>query len=126
MMNRRLLVIDDEPDFAEFVGRVAQGVGYDVTVTNRAVDFKDAYDAVDPTVIVLDVVMPEVEGIELVQWLADRQCRAKILVVTGYNPHYSELAKVLGEAKGLSSVVTMTKPLHVADLRLALEVEGTA
>ncbi len=118
---KRLLVIDDEADFGAFVGRVAEGLGFEVTVTTRARAFKAAYETVDPSVIVLDVVMPDVEGIELVQWLAERGCRARILVVTGYNPHYSELAKILGEAKGLQPVTTLTKPVRVRDLRAALQ-----
>lgn len=71
-------------------------------------------------VIVMDVVMPEVDGIELVQWLAQEKCQAKILIVTGYNPHYADAAKRLVSAGDLPSVQTLTKPISLADLRAAL------
>lgn len=117
---KRLLVIDDEPAFGSFVKEVAEGLGYDVRVTAKADEFADSYETFDPTVIVLDVVMPEVDGIELVQWLAQEKCKAKIVIVTGYNPHYADAAKRLVSAGDLPSVMTLTKPVSLADLRAAL------
>ncbi len=117
---KRLLVIDDEPAFGSFVKEVAEGLGYDVRVTAKADEFADTYETFDPTVIVLDVVMPEVDGIELVQWLAQEKCKAKIVIVTGYNPHYADAAKRLVSAGDLPSVMTLTKPVSLADLRAAL------
>jgi CheY-like chemotaxis protein len=117
---KRLLVIDDEPAFGSFVKEVAEGMGYEVRVTAKADEFADTYESFDPTVIVLDVVMPEVDGIELVQWLAQEKCKAKIVIVTGYNPHYADAAKRLVSAGDLPSVMTLTKPVSLADLRGAL------
>jgi CheY-like chemotaxis protein len=117
---KRLLVIDDEPAFGSFVKEVAEGLGYDVRVTAKADEFADTYETFDPTVIVLDVVMPEVDGIELVQWLAQEKCKAKIVIVTGYNPHYADAAKRLVSAGDLPTVVTLTKPVSLADLRATL------
>jgi CheY-like chemotaxis protein len=91
-----------------------------VRVTVRADEFAEIYESFAPTVIVMDVVMPEVDGIELVQWLAQEKCRAKILIVTGYNPHYADAAKRLVSAGDLPSVETLTKPISLADLRAAL------
>lgn len=117
---KRLLVIDDEPAFGGYVKEVAEGLGYGVLVTSKADEFAEAYESFDPTVIVLDVVMPEVDGIELVQWLAQEKCKAKIIIVTGYNPHYADAAKRLVSAGDLPSVQTLTKPISLADLRAAL------
>ena len=100
--SKRLLVIDDEPDFAEFVKRAAESVGYEVEAISDPNKFKDICREFDPTVVVLDMVMPDIEGIELVQWLAEVQSQAKIIVVTGYNPYYSKMASVLGEVRGLT------------------------
>ncbi len=123
MGDKRLLVIDDEPEFAEYVRKVAAGLGFEVEVTTGAAAFKKAYDAFDPAVIVLDVVMPETDGIELMQWLAERECSAHLVVVTGYSPKYGYLAKRLGEARGMQSVISLTKPVKLAALRAALAPE---
>ncbi|MBT4044587.1 MAG: response regulator [Rhodospirillaceae bacterium] len=116
---RRLLVVDDEPDFADFVKRTAEGIGYEALALSDPNRFKDAFAESQPDVIVLDMVMPDIEGIELIQWLAEQGCKAKILVVTGYNPYYGKMALGLGEVRGLI-VETHQKPISLATLRDAL------
>lgn len=119
MAARQLLVIDDEADFMEFVRLVAEEIGYSVTTTSRAVEFQAAYKRAPPDVIVLDIVMPEVDGIELIQWLMEKESRSKIIVVTGFSPDYSRAAAILAGTRGLS-VTTLGKPVKLADLRQAL------
>ncbi len=114
-----ILVVEDEAE----VRKVAAELGFEVEVTTGAMAFKKAYDAFDPAVIVLDVVMPETDGIELMQWLAGRGCSAHLVVVTGYTPKYAELARKLGEASGMQSIVSLTKPVKLAALRAALSPE---
>ena len=53
LADKRLLVVDDEPDFGDFVRQVAEGSGYEVTVTTGGKEFMEVYDDVDPTVVVL-------------------------------------------------------------------------
>ena len=120
MTGGRLLVVDDEPGFGEFVRKVGVKLGYEVAVTTSGREFMRRYDAFGPNVVVLDVVMPEIDGVELVQWLADRGADAHLVVVTGYTPDYAMLTKKLAEAKGLRSVVTLTKPVRLAALQKAL------
>jgi len=64
--------------------------------------------------------MPGIDGVELVQWLAERGEQLHLIIVTGFAPNYAMLAKKLGEAKGLISVTTLTKPVRLADLQEAL------
>ena len=78
------------------------------------------YASQPPTVIILVMVMPGVAGVELINWLAAEKCTAKIIVVTGFNPQYIELAEDLGGAKGLAQITTLTKPVALTDLRQAL------
>jgi CheY-like chemotaxis protein len=120
MDGRRLLAIDDEPDFMEIVREVAEGLGYDVRTTAKADEFAEIYETFDPTVIVLDLVMPEVDGVELAQWLAHEKCKAKILFVTGHNPRYADAAQDLVDKGDLVSVTTLSKPVSIATLREAL------
>jgi len=64
--------------------------------------------------------MPKMEGSEIISWLADQKCSAHLIIVTGYNPNYARTAKLLGQARGLLSVVTLTKPVRATALREAL------
>lgn len=117
MSDKRLLVVDDEPRFGEFVRKVAVDVGFEVEVTINGYDFQKRYPIFDPTAVVVDLIMPEIKDIELVQWVAAHEAPAHLIFVTGYSPEYATLAKMLGEAKGLPSVATIIKRVKVALLR---------
>lgn len=123
MPDQRLLIIDDEEPFRELARTAAERVGFDVVVTSNAGDFKQAYQNYNPTSILLDVVMPGTDGVELIQWLATEGCTAKIIVATGYAPNFGAMTRALGKAKGLASVSTLLKPVSLTDLRHAISRE---
>ena len=120
----RLLVIDDEPDIARFIGTVAEGLGYEITITSDAETFKDAYKTQKPDVIVVDVVMPKIDGIELVKYLGQNGCDARVLVISGFTERYLDNTKTLGEAYGLPFVTAMKKPINLTQLESYLSAES--
>jgi len=121
---QRLLVIDDQKDFADFVRKVAEDIGFEVTVINESPQFEAVYESVDPNVIVLDIVMPDRDGIEIVQSLVDSGNKAKVIIVTGYNPSYARVAELMASTRGSFTIETLNKPVRVAELRKALLVES--
>lgn len=124
MNEKRLLIVDDEPEFGEFVRTVATGLGYEVRVTTSGHEFQDAYHELHPTMIVMDMVMPEMDGNELVLWLMEQRYASHLILITGYSPEYAKDARVLAEFKGLRSVTALTKPIGLARLREALSGDG--
>jgi DNA-binding NtrC family response regulator len=116
----RLLIVDDDPEFGELVRKVGARLDFDVEVTNDGESFKRKYEAFDPSVTVLDVIMPDIEGIELIQWLGEQGADVHVIVVTGYTSRYAVLAKKLAEAQGLRSVNTLSKPIRLQELEDAL------
>lgn len=124
MPAKRMLIVDDEPRFASFVERVAVRLGYDVEITTHGREFMAAYNRQKPDIVVIDMVMPDIDGNELVLWLVEQECAADIFIITGYHPDYAVNARLLAEYKGLRSVQTLSKPVSVARLREALsEIE---
>ncbi|TVR80765.1 MAG: response regulator [Rhodospirillales bacterium] len=121
---RRLLIVDDEPRFAAFVAKVAAPLGYDVEITTHGRDFQQAYQRNPPDVIAIDMVMPDIDGNELVLWLVRQNCDADIIIITGYSADYAVNARLLAEYKGLRSVRTLSKPVSVARLRETLSQAG--
>jgi len=123
MSRKRLLIVDDEPKFAAFVERVAVKMGYDVEVTHHGNEFKRAYHESLPDVVVIDMVMPDIDGNELILWLVNQNCAANIVIITGFHPDYAVNARLLAEYKGLKPVTTLSKPINVAKLREVLAFE---
>ena len=114
-----LLIIDDEPAVARLIKKVAESCGYTAQATNTSEDFTDALIAREPDVIVLDLSLPDVDGVELLRFLSLTKCRAKILIISGFDPRVLETTANLGGELGLYIAGTLAKPVRVANLREA-------
>ena len=73
------------------------------------------------TLILLDLVMPEMDGIEILRLLGERNCKARIVLMSGINIRVIETAKKLAQTLGLSVVGHLQKPFPIAQLQ---EVAG--
>ena len=116
----RLLVVDDDPGFGEVVRLLGVKLGFEVKVTNNGEAFMQAYDSFDPAVVMLDIIMPDIEGIELIEWLGERGADAHVIVVTGFWHRYAAMAKTMAEARNLRFVACLSKPVTLNDMRTAL------
>jgi len=116
-MALRMLIVDDEPEICDFLRDVALGVGYDVVTARHADEFKEAFGAAEPDVILLDLTLPGTDGIELLDFLAEMRARAQIVIVSGYDESIRRMAHQIGAAKGLHMAGVLAKPLRVAELR---------
>lgn len=120
MNTRRLLIIDDEPDIGEILQYIAEDCGFEVVATTTSEAFKTNYATFKPTVVVVDLAVPNTDGIELFRWLADERCTAPILILSGFDDKVLESAKLLGEARGLAMAGIITKPMDVDSVHALL------
>jgi DNA-binding response OmpR family regulator len=120
MSDSHLLIIDDEPAMAKLIARIGASCGFQARSTDTADAFKDAYAALAPDVIVLDLAMPDEDGVELLRFLSDAGCSAEILIISGSDVRILQAARNLGEARGLRMAGTLAKPVRADDLRAAL------
>jgi CheY-like chemotaxis protein len=120
MLEHRLLVVDDEVGICRFVRRVAEQLGYAVETVSSARDALAAAQRMNPTVVVLDLAMPEMDGIEVMRQLAQAGCKPRIVLTTGFDAFYLEAARKIGELAGFSMISTLAKPLRSATLRAAM------
>jgi CheY-like chemotaxis protein len=108
----RILVVDDEVGIRDTVGLFLEGEGYDVAYSSNGVDALDQVMVQHPDVILLDLMMPGMNGREFIAALRDelKLTRIPILVMTGMHglpPHQAI-------ALGASDVVE--KPFDIDDI----------
>ena len=120
---KRIVIIDDEPAFGEVIGSVAEGCGYNVSVTTDPEAFKQAMAGPEPAMVVLDLSMPKTDGIELLRHLAAIGTGARILIISGFDRRVTETAANLGRELGLNMLAPLSKPVRIDELRSLLSVE---
>lgn len=117
-----LLIVDDEPDVRQLVRDVAEPMGWTVSEASSGRELMDQYALTSPDAILLDIIMPDMDGIEVLNWLAAQGTNARIAVMTGYSATYTEVASALGTSQGLNVAHNLHKPFSIADLRHALAI----
>lgn len=112
----QLIVVDDEPSVGTLVRRTAEAAGYEVRTATSAKGFETLRAEKDPDVIVLDVVMPDTDGIELLGRLAAEGSTSRVILLSGY-PDYLPVAARIARGSGLTVVGQLLKPFRVAALQ---------
>lgn len=123
-MGERILILDDEPDFAAFAEAALAKVGHELRVITEAAKVPTAIAEFEPSVFVLDIVMPGLDGIEIIDWLSKTSFSGRVILVSGYDPNYITVTSKLAELKGLELAATLQKPVTPEALRNA--VTGSA
>ena len=119
MMNT-LVVIDDERAFADFVAWVATTANYEARVAVSVAEFLDGAEQDWPGVLIIDLHMPDIDGIELLRELAERRCPSRIILVSGADGRVLDSAYRLGEEIGLAMAGKASKPVRAPDVRKLL------
>jgi len=119
MAENRLLVVDDLPEMCEVVRVLGDDLCFEVTITTHGHDFMREMESFDPTTVLIDIVMPGVDGFDLVRWLGDRGSDARVIVASAVNREYAELAAKLASAFGLDAIC-IQKPFLVEELSRVL------
>ena len=94
MEQYKILLVDDEPDILEFLGYNLRNEGYEVYTTNNGKDGLAKAREVLPHLIVLDVMMPEMDGIETCKEIRQVPLlkNSIIIFLTARGEDYSQIA----------------------------------
>ena len=111
----KLIVVDDEPDLAGFVSDVAEQAGYVTEIFNQAKAFQSAY-CDDADVIVLDLLMPDLDGVEVIRHLASIKCDARLILMSGFDDSVLHSAQKLAIEHGLNINGSLSKPFRQREL----------
>jgi two-component system OmpR family response regulator len=120
MSHYRLLVIEDEKNIADMLCRVSEDIGFDVKAVSQFEEIPTLYKIFVPDVIVLDIVMPEMDGFEVLKLLHRYNSASRVIIISGQDD-YRLMALRMGEALSISIDAAIAKPFRVDELRRILE-----
>jgi DNA-binding response OmpR family regulator len=112
----RLLLIDDEPALAAFVAKAADLCGFEPIIAEHDQQFRDSFLQARPKMVVLDLGMPGMDGVQLLRFIADQQFEDPVLIISGFDRRVLESAFRLGEAMGLQMVGPLEKPTRLEEI----------
>lgn len=113
----RILVVDDEPEIRRLVCEILEDEGYQVAMAENASVARELKKSHEPNLILLDIWMPDMDGITLLkEWVAEDLLLCPVVMMSG---HGSVEAAV--EATRLGAYDFLEKPLSLAKLLLIVE-----
>ena len=111
-MNARILVVDDEPDIRFLLKDILEDEGYQVDVAEHARAANEIRRVSDPDLILLDIWMPQVDGVTLLkQWKAGGDDHCPVVMMSGHGT-----VETAVEATRYGAVDFVEKPLSMAKL----------
>ena len=110
-----LYIVDDDTLTCELLSIIAEPLFKSVTVFNDAGDFIE-HKVDDDDVVLLDLMMPGVDGIEVLRNLAEKNSTARIILISGYDQSVLHSAERLAFDYGLKLEGQFTKPISIDEL----------
>src|SRR5262245_33726446 len=112
-----VLIIDDDPDLRESIGRLLRSLGIDVQLFASIADFLKSELPAGPTCLVLDVRLPGQSGLDLQRELGSTNRNIPIIFITGHGDIPMSVEAMKGGA-----IEFLTKPFRDQDLLDAIQL----
>ncbi|MDE8651588.1 cell cycle two-component system response regulator CpdR [Novosphingobium album (ex Liu et al. 2023)] len=111
----RILLAEDDEAMRTYLGRALENAGYEVVAVDRGTDALPYLRNEKFDLLLSDIVMPEMDGIELAQHCAEVSPGTKVMFITGFAAVTLRASREAPQAKVLS------KPFHLRDLVLEVQ-----
>ncbi|MGH1363591.1 MAG: sigma-54-dependent transcriptional regulator [Calditrichia bacterium] len=112
----RVMVVDDEENIREVLSNYLESLGYEVVTATDGQNALDNFEAGSFDLIVSDLLMPAIDGLELLKQIREKDKDVIFLMITGY-PSIETAVEAI--KKGAYDYIT--KPFHMEDVKLRIE-----
>jgi CheY-like chemotaxis protein len=107
----KILLVDDNQAFLDMLKEYLMDNNYDIVCSNNGSDAQEQFEKFHPDIIVTDIVMPEVDGIELLLTLRKINPDVRIIAMSGGNRGHAESYLIMAEKLGAN--VVLNKPFEL-------------
>ena len=111
---KRILFVDDEPDLTSLFKKALESAGFSVNVFNNSADALKDFKSHFYDLVMLDIIMPKVDGFDLYKELRKVDPDVKICFLTASEKYHENLRE--GEYQTLSKDLFLQKPLSIKKL----------
>lgn len=120
---KRILVVDDEPDFASIVQANLKKEGFDVEVAYDGAEALEKVKAAPPDAIVLDVMMPEMDGYEVCSKLKndEKYQDIPIIMLTAVADHVGSTRYSHADGMSMEADDYLPKPASAEDITSSIK-----
>jgi len=115
-MSPRLMVIDDDAGIAKVMGLAATQIGMKFLTVDDPVEAIERYTEYRPDIVVLDMIMPGKDGIDVLRDILRTGIPSKIVLTSGFGETYLRLARGLAAFYGAAEPVLLPKPFRRQEL----------
>jgi DNA-binding response OmpR family regulator len=111
---KRILVVDDDADIRSTLGKLLAMAGHEVLLAENGSEAKRLWREVGADLVIVDLLMPEKDGLETIIELRAHSPGIPIIAMSGGGT--TKRMDLLPEAKLLGATVTINKPFSPADM----------
>ncbi len=104
----KIMIVDDELDYASLIAAFLQEQGHETIVLDYSPEALDVYLEERPDLVLMDIIMPDVDGIEVSEDIIGLDPGARITLVTALGDFPDDMSPVLR-----SQVHLLSKPLRL-------------
>jgi len=119
LKNRRLLIVDDEPEDRRALASLARARGCVVREASGLEEMDAIRREWDPELLILDIMMPAPDGLDILRQLSEARCRTPMILVSAHGDLLLP-ARNLGSVYGAKVVDAIVKPIETAVFTAAL------
>src|SRR5919107_1288069 len=117
---RRVLAIDDEPAMTEWLKMVIEAEGYEVRTALIGTRGEEIFKQWRPDVVVTDLMLPDLDGIQLLRRLKEIDPAPEIIVIRG---QYS-FANIVGQSKKMKDLFELIESVAASDANILIQGEN--
>ena len=116
-----LLVVDDDHELRALIAEIGKRNGYSVLTAESGAVLKQLLADQHPSLVILDMQMGDMDGVEALRLLANIKCPAEIMLMSGMDQKVLATARQFGLSLGLNMRDTVHKPVSVRDIEASLQ-----